>query len=79
MAEEVFVEGRKPGVKRGLDEKAIEAGVDLNSIRVVKDGYMVPAELAPKKSAPKRKSAEKADEKSDAPEGAKSDADEGEN
>lgn len=58
----VFVEGRNPATKRALDAKAIEAGIDLNSMRVAEGGYLVPAELAPKKESGRKSRAKKDDD-----------------
>ena len=56
MSDETFVEGRTQAVKREITKRALEAGVDLNSIRVSPDGtgYLVPGELAPKKESGRR-------------------------
>lgn len=55
MAQGVFIEGRRPADKRALNERAIEAGVDLNEIKVAPGGYIVPAELAPKKESRRKR------------------------
>lgn len=61
----VFVEGRTPAAKRALDRQAVEAGVDLNSIRVAPGGYLVPQELAPKKESRRTPRAKKNDAEPD--------------
>lgn len=61
MAGNVFVPGRTPAVKRALVERATEAGVDLNEIKVAQGGYTVPEELAPKKES-RRKRRDKDDD-----------------